>query len=44
MNSKYGLDEAKAKSLNKKFSKLIDEINSISNSFGGNYSDREYKS
>ena len=44
MNSKYGLDEAKAKSLNKKFSKLIDEINSISNSFCGNYSDREYKS
>ena len=44
MNSKDGLDEAKAKSLNKKFSKLIDEINSISDNFGGNYSDREYKS
>lgn len=44
MNSKSGLDEAKAKSLNKKFMKLVDEINSISNNFGGNYADREYKS
>jgi hypothetical protein len=42
MNASNGLDEKKAKGLQKQFMKIRDKIEEISNSFGGSYKDREY--
>ncbi len=44
MSGKNGLDDKKAKSLEKQFSKILGQIEKISNSFGGSYKDSEYYS
>jgi hypothetical protein len=44
MNNSNGLDEKKAKSLQKQFINVRQKIEDISNSFGGSYKDREYYS
>jgi hypothetical protein len=44
MNTKDGLDDKKAKSMEKQFSKLLQKIEKISNEFGGTYKNSQYHS
>lgn len=44
MNTKDGLDDKKAKSMEKQFTKLLNQIEKISNEFSSSYSNSEYYS